>query len=81
MEQRRRVSLILHSAAFRQELEKIVASQMRNGVLSPNVMALKYLVDVLTPHAKLGSSAFAKSNAFVFFCDCIIQIYWIISTT
>ncbi|KAM7535203.1 hypothetical protein Aperf_G00000097064 [Anoplocephala perfoliata] len=60
MEQRRRVSLILHSAAFRQELEKIVASQMRNGVLSPNVMALKYLVDVLTPHAKLGSSAFAK---------------------
>ncbi|VUZ52552.1 unnamed protein product [Hymenolepis diminuta] len=60
MEQRRRVSLILHSAAFRKELEKIVASQMRDGVLSPNVMALKYLVDVLTPHAKLGSSAFAK---------------------
>ncbi|VDO03965.1 unnamed protein product [Rodentolepis nana] len=60
MEQRRRVSLILHSADFRKELEKIVASQMRDGVLSPNVLALKYLVDVLTPHAKLGSSAFSK---------------------
>ncbi|KAL5966474.1 Protein hu-li tai shao [Taenia solium] len=60
MEQRRRVSLILHSPAFRKELEKIVASQMRDGVLSPNVMALKKLVDLLTPHAKLGSSAFAK---------------------
>lgn len=66
MEQRRRVSLVLHSAAFRKELEKIVASQMRDGVLSPNVMALKYLVDVLTPHAKLGSSAFAKGLIFHF---------------
>lgn len=60
MEQRRRVTLILRSPAFRKELEKIVASQMRDGVLSPNVMALKQLVDMLTPHAKLGSSAFSK---------------------
>lgn len=60
MEQRRRVSLILHSPAFRKELEKIVASQMHDGVLSSNVMALKKLVDLLTPHAKLGSSAFAR---------------------
>ncbi|CDI98542.1 nervous system adducin [Echinococcus multilocularis] len=60
MVQRRRVSLILNSPTFRNELEKIVASQMRDGVLSSNVMALKKLVDLLTPHAKLGSSAFAK---------------------
>uniref|UniRef100_A0A5K3F582 Aldolase_II domain-containing protein n=1 Tax=Mesocestoides corti TaxID=53468 RepID=A0A5K3F582_MESCO len=60
MEQRGRVSLILQSPAFRKELERIVASQMRDGVLSPTVMALKQLVDMLTPHAKLGSSAFAK---------------------
>ncbi len=65
MEQRSRVSLILKSPAFRKELEKIVASQMRDGVLSPNVMALKQLVDMLTPHAKLGSSAFAKGRLLV----------------
>ena len=67
MEQRRRVTLILQSPAFRNELEKIIASQMRDGVLSPNVMALKRLVDLLTPHAKLGSSAFAKSIILDFF--------------
>ncbi|VDL92408.1 unnamed protein product [Schistocephalus solidus] len=60
MQQRRRVSLILRSQAFRQELEKIVASQMRNGELSSNVLALKQLLDIFTPHTKFGSSAFSK---------------------
>nr|VZI11793.1 unnamed protein product [Spirometra erinaceieuropaei] len=60
MQQRRRVSLILRSQAFRQELEKIVASQMRNGELSSNVMALKQLLDIFTPHTRLGSSTFSK---------------------
>ncbi|GAA51137.1 beta-adducin, partial [Clonorchis sinensis] len=61
MQQRARVSLILRSTAFRRELEKIVASQMKNGCLNANVAALKQLLDYLTPHARFGSSNFTRT--------------------
>ncbi|OON17975.1 class II Aldolase and Adducin domain protein, partial [Opisthorchis viverrini] len=61
MQQRARVSLILRSTAFRRELEKIVASQMKDGCLNANVAALKQLLDYLTPHTRFGSSNFTRS--------------------
>lgn len=64
MQERRRVSLILRSQLFRKELEKIVASQMKSGCLNSNLLALKQIIDYLTPHAKLGSSNFTKSKLF-----------------
>lgn len=60
MNQRSRVSLVLRSPFFRRELEKIVASQMKDGCLTENISVLKQILDYLTPHAKLGSSHFTK---------------------
>lgn len=60
MQQRSRVSLILRSAYFRKELEKIVASSLKSGCLNANVIALKQIIDYLTPQTRLGSSAFTR---------------------
>ncbi|KAF6778075.1 hypothetical protein AHF37_02875 [Paragonimus kellicotti] len=61
MQQRARVSLILRSPFFRRELEKIVASQMKDGYLNANVAALMQILDYFTPHTKFGSSNFTRS--------------------
>ncbi|KAF8571982.1 hypothetical protein P879_00318 [Paragonimus westermani] len=61
MQQRARVSLILRSPFFRRELEKIVASQMKDGCLNANVAALMQILDYFTPHTKFGSSNFTRS--------------------
>ncbi|CAH8443722.1 unnamed protein product [Heterobilharzia americana] len=60
MQERSRVSLILRSAYFRKELEKIVASSLKSGCLNANVLALKQIIDYLTPQTRLGSSAFTR---------------------
>ncbi|CAH8449760.1 unnamed protein product [Schistosoma bovis] len=60
MQERSRVSLILRSAYFRKELEKIVASSLKSGCLNANVIALKQIVEYLTPQTRLGSSAFTR---------------------
>ncbi|CAH8441992.1 unnamed protein product [Schistosoma turkestanicum] len=60
MQERSRVSLILRSAYFRKELEKIVASSLKSGCLNANVVALKQIIDYLTPQTRLGSSAFTR---------------------
>ncbi|CAH8829450.1 unnamed protein product [Trichobilharzia szidati] len=60
MQERSRVSLILRSAYFRKELEKIVASSLKSGCLNANVIALKQIIDYLTPQTRLGSSAFTR---------------------
>ncbi|KAA3670902.1 uncharacterized protein DEA37_0004630, partial [Paragonimus westermani] len=60
MQQRARVSLILRSPFFRRELEKIVASQMKDGCLNANVAALMQILDYFTPHTKFGSSNFTR---------------------
>ncbi|CAI2724050.1 unnamed protein product [Schistosoma spindalis] len=60
MQERSRVSLILRSAYFRKELEKIVASSLKSGCLNANVIALKQIIEYLTPQTRLGSSAFTR---------------------
>ncbi|KAK4473818.1 hypothetical protein MN116_003151 [Schistosoma mekongi] len=60
MQQRSRVSLVLRSAVFRKELEKIVASSLKSGCLNANVVALRQIIEYLTPQTRLGSSAFTR---------------------
>ncbi|VEL18391.1 unnamed protein product [Protopolystoma xenopodis] len=71
MEQRGRVTLVLHSGSFRNELDKTIASHMKSGQLSGSLLALKEIADVLTPHTRLGFSAFTRCRIRMF----IISFY------
>jgi len=49
MEKRKRVSYIMNSDAFRQELENIIDYQLSHGPHPASVMALQHLADMLLP--------------------------------
>ncbi|PAA63255.1 hypothetical protein BOX15_Mlig033566g1, partial [Macrostomum lignano] len=62
MEQRKRVSLILNSEAFRRELEEIVQSQLKTGGAQPaSLDALRQLSDLLAPSASSSVAAATTS--------------------
>lgn len=59
MENRSRVSVILNSQAFKDELEQVVEEQLRNGPYPASLIALQQITDLLLPQSKgsLGSLA------------------------
>ena len=62
MEDRRRVSLILNSEAFRHELEDLVDEQIRSGSHPASLLALQQISDLLQPHKSLNSSVSNKGG-------------------
>uniref|UniRef100_A0A4W3IJ98 Adducin 2 (beta) n=1 Tax=Callorhinchus milii TaxID=7868 RepID=A0A4W3IJ98_CALMI len=48
IEQKKRVSMILRSPEFRDELESLIQEQMKKGNFSPNLLALRQIVDFMT---------------------------------
>ena len=50
MESRQRVSSILNSQAFREELESIIADQLKHGPHPSSLMALQQISELLLPN-------------------------------
>ncbi|XP_077866117.1 alpha-adducin-like [Saccoglossus kowalevskii] len=63
MERRKRVSLILNSQAFREELEEIVESQIKTGPHPASLIALQQISDLLLPHSRYNQTSLGSSNA------------------
>ncbi|XP_041066103.1 beta-adducin [Carcharodon carcharias] len=70
MEQKKRVTVILQSPAFRDELESLIQEQMRKGNDSSNLWALRQIVDFMTstplalPTSPPGVTMVAPINDF-----------------
>ncbi|XP_078421931.1 beta-adducin-like isoform X2 [Cetorhinus maximus] len=70
MEQKKRVTVILQSPAFRDELEGLIQEQMRKGNDSSNLWALRQIVDFMTstplalPTSPPGVTMVAPINDF-----------------
>lgn len=60
MEARQRVSVILNSQAFREELEAIVESQIRNSSHPASLIALQHIAEMVLPPS--GGKAFKKGS-------------------
>jgi adducin len=61
MDRRKRVELIMGSRAFKDELERIVEDQLRDGGVTPSsLLALQQLCEA---SGKFGSSARSKSSS------------------
>ncbi|XP_035674820.1 alpha-adducin-like isoform X1 [Branchiostoma floridae] len=56
MEKRKRVSLILNSQAFREELEEIIESQIKSGPHPASLIALQQISELILPQARVPSS-------------------------
>jgi len=66
MEQRKRVSLILNSEAFREELEAIIESQIKSGPHPASLIALQQISELLLPNSKTsGGVAKGVSSSVV----------------
>ena len=65
MESRKRVSLILNSPAFREELEHIVNEQLRVGPHPSSLLALQQISELVLPQSKISQgSLFSKRKQF-----------------
>ncbi|XP_067657469.1 gamma-adducin-like isoform X4 [Haliotis asinina] len=60
MENRSRVSVILNSQAFREELEQIVEEQLASGSHPASLIALQQISDLLLPHSRSNLGSMAK---------------------
>ncbi|CAH1258302.1 ADD1 [Branchiostoma lanceolatum] len=56
MEKRKRVSLILNSQAFREELEEIIESQIKSGPHPASLIALQQISELILPQARVPGS-------------------------
>lgn len=64
MEDRKRVSLILNSQAFREELEQLVNEQIRTGPHPASLLALQQISELILPQSKFNqSSMFSRGSA------------------
>eukprot|EP00061_Rhincodon_typus_P011958 g37347.t1 len=61
MEQKKRVTVILQSPAFREELESLIQEQLRKGNDSSNVRALRHIVDFISSSGSCGPLALPTS--------------------
>jgi hypothetical protein len=77
MESRQRVSSILNSQAFREELESIIADQLKHGPHPASIIALQQISELLLPNAAqsrwhqvsaMGKGKY-KIDLAVFLCD------------
>ncbi|XP_054715695.1 protein hu-li tai shao-like isoform X2 [Uloborus diversus] len=62
MERRKRVEIIMNSQVFREELERIIESQMSEGHVQANLSALQQVTELLMPHTSRSSSSMVRSG-------------------
>lgn len=55
MARRKRVELIMNSQVFREELERIIDSQLNEGYLPASLSALQQVTNILLPHSARNS--------------------------
>ena len=78
MESRQRVSSILNSQAFREELESIIADQMKHGPHPSSLIALQQISELLLPNtnsrwqqvSNMGKGKQIESTNLFFFFYC-----------
>ncbi|KAI7688834.1 hypothetical protein SSS_09525 [Sarcoptes scabiei] len=58
MDRRRRVDVILNSQVFREELERIIESQLSDGYLPASLSALQQVTELLMPGATTRPTRF-----------------------
>lgn len=63
MERRKRVDMIMNSQVFREELERIIESQITEGYFPANLAALQQVTDLLLP--KKSSSGFRSGQCVI----------------
>jgi len=56
MERRKRVDMVINSQVFREELERIIESQLNEGYLPASLSALQQVTDLLLPHSARNSA-------------------------
>jgi adducin len=56
MDRRKRVDMIMNSQVFREELERIIESQLNEGYLPASLSALQQVTELLLPHSARNSS-------------------------
>ncbi|KAK1332982.1 hypothetical protein QTO34_006513 [Cnephaeus nilssonii] len=66
MEQKKRVTMILQSPSFREELEGLIQEQMKKGNNSSNIWALRQIADFMasTSHAVFPTSSMSNQKFF-----------------
>lgn len=57
MEKRKRVEIIMNSQIFREELERIIDSQLNEGYLPASLSALQQVTELLLPNAARNSGS------------------------
>jgi hypothetical protein len=77
MESRQRVSSILNSQAFREELESIIADQLKHGPHPASLIALQHISELLLPNginssrwhqvSSMGRGMFQKRKKIIIF--------------
>ncbi|XP_035217214.1 protein hu-li tai shao-like isoform X1 [Stegodyphus dumicola] len=65
MERRKRVEIIMNSQVFREELERIIESQMSEGHAQANLAALQQVTELLLPHTSRTNSSTVRSGVCV----------------
>ena len=56
MDRRKRVDAIMNSQVFREELERIIESQLNEGYLPASLSALQQVTELLLPNSARGSN-------------------------
>lgn len=56
MERRKRVDMMINSKIFREELERIIESQLNESYLPASLSALQQVTELLLPHSARNSS-------------------------
>lgn len=57
MEQRQRVSMIMRSQAFREELEQIINDQIKSGNHPASLLALQQISSLVLPNYRFNQAA------------------------
>ena len=64
MTDRKRVTAILKSQAFREELEQLVQEQIQSGPHPASLIALQQISELILPQARGSASAFARGGKY-----------------
>jgi len=65
MENRSRVSVVLNSQQFKEELEEVVEEQLRNGPYPASLLALQQITDLLLPNSKSSLGSMARGTSVI----------------
>lgn len=65
MDRRKRVDMIMNSQVFREELERIIESQINEGYFPAGLTALQQVTEILLPHTARSSTAFRSGHCVI----------------